>query len=72
MDKTILENNAILKAILKNQVQMMVILEEAVDRLNEDSLGQKDEKYIKKMQQIRSALAENLYNQIILTIKGSL
>lgn len=63
MDDLVRQNNAMLKVLLKNQALMMVILDEAVDTLNEDSISDRD--YIERKMNLREKMAENYYNMFI-------
>lgn len=56
------ENNAMLKVLLRNQALTMVILEEAIEKLNENSVGTS---YLPAMQDLREKAVSIQYRKLI-------
>lgn len=62
------ENNAMLKVLLRNQALIMAVLDEAIDKINEDSKGVIPET-TDKLLEIREKMAELQFRKLTLQTK---
>jgi hypothetical protein len=68
IEELILENNAMLKVLLKKQARMIAVLSEAIDKLNKDASDEHFE-YREKLVELQEEMIETEVNRLKLKMK---